>query len=287
MSDRDELPWGEDDEDAGEPITDEQLQDEMVAYFRTEVRRPLVRDVLRRAAQAALAPVRWKREYDGRDAIIQAWNDESPVVARRPPKGWRAGWEDTADHIVAFQPAVALALLEEMNHLLAIIQEWSVDPENCGACAAVASEPCPYHRGVADGEAHMRARMLEMLEAKEPEPLPSVDAAEDDLLQRAADMAVTFGGSMGSVLNRLQRVVAGAVEQLQFYGFRMTGGEVDERLTRTMGPEEYSDEKVREARLALVMEKTASCAGALEREGDTDDGRRVRKELEELRASRG
>ncbi len=65
-------------------------------------------------------PLRLRLSDDGKRIVDGRWRDEQPVVARRPGKPWRGGWDEDAAEIVwrfnrfeALLRAVDLAALPE------------------------------------------------------------------------------------------------------------------------------------------------------------------------------
>ena len=87
----------------------------MVERYRRSMHNEFLSD-LRAVAVKAVGEVPWKRTADGK-AIVEAWNDEEPVVCRRPGKYWRANWEETAAYLELANPAAIVVLIDEvMSH---------------------------------------------------------------------------------------------------------------------------------------------------------------------------
>jgi hypothetical protein len=97
-------------------------------------------------------------------------------------------------------------------------------------------------------------------------------ALTGDLNQRAADMAATFGGTTKEAVEAVSSALRGETDPIERYGVSVKAADVSARLA-AQGQDQLTGSALKaaemQARLDLIMEKTALTQGAFGRESNT------------------
>lgn len=103
-------------------------------------------------------------------------------------------------------------------------------------------------------------------------PLKQTADLTDQLNQRAADMAATFGGTTREAVEAVSSLLRGEADPIERYGVSIKATDVSARLA-AQGLSGLTGEALKQAeiqaRLDLVMQKTATTQGAFARESGT------------------
>lgn len=103
-------------------------------------------------------------------------------------------------------------------------------------------------------------------------PLRKTTQLTDQLNRRAADMAATFGGTTRQAVESISSLMRGEADPIEQYGVSIKQVDVNARLA-AKGQDKLTGSALKaaemQARLDLLMQKTARTQGAFAREGDT------------------
>lgn len=123
-------------------------------------------------------------------------------------------------------------------------------------------------------------------------PLRKVAELTDDLNERAADMAATFGGTTREAVEAISSLLRGETDPIERYGVAIKQSDINARLA-AKGLEDLEGKSLKQAeqtaRLELLFRQTASSAGQFGDEADTLAGQqqRLSAEWDNLQASIG
>ncbi|MBB3041158.1 phage tail protein [Nocardioides soli] len=103
-------------------------------------------------------------------------------------------------------------------------------------------------------------------------PLKKTTALTDQLNRRASDMAATFGGTTREAVESISSLMRGEADPIERYGVSIKQVDVNARLA-AKGQDKLTGAALKsaemQARLDLLMQKTARTQGAFAREGNT------------------
>lgn len=110
-------------------------------------------------------------------------------------------------------------------------------------------------------------------------PLEKVTSLTEDLNKRAADMSATFGGTTADAIGAIGSLMRGEADPIEAYGVSIKATDVSARLA-AKGLSGLTGEGLKQAemqaRVELLMEKTAVTQGAFAKESNTLAGQQQR-----------
>jgi hypothetical protein len=123
-------------------------------------------------------------------------------------------------------------------------------------------------------------------------PMAQVADQTDGLIDKASDLAATFGGTTEDAVAALSSALKGERDPIERYGVSLSQAAIDAKVA-ALGLDTSSDASKRnaeaQAALALVSEQTAATQGAFARESDTAAGaqQRAAASFEDAKAALG
>lgn len=107
-------------------------------------------------------------------------------------------------------------------------------------------------------------------------PMDQLTGKTDTLLQRASDLAATFGGTVEDAAGAMNAALRGEFEPIRQFGISLSQAEINQRALTDTGKDSEGQLSKNEKMMAaygLIMDQSADAAGQFSREQDTMAGR--------------
>jgi hypothetical protein len=107
-------------------------------------------------------------------------------------------------------------------------------------------------------------------------PMDQLTGKTDTLLQRASDLAATFGGTVEDAARAMNAALRGEFEPIRAFGISLSQAEINQRALTDSGKDsekQLSKNDKMMAAYALIMDQSKDAAGQFSREQDTMAGR--------------
>ncbi len=212
------------------------------------------------------------------------------VTLMAQTKGWNKSLRSASDRLGSFAKGVGLAVagiavsmggLVWQGAQMASKLEQSVGgvdqvfkdfADSVGANAKTAAD----RMGLSMEQYNRTAVLTGTLLKNAGTPMDQLTGKTDTLIQRASDLAATFGGTVEDAAGAMNSALRGEFEPIRAFGISLSQAEINQRALTDSGKDsekQLSKNDKMMAAYALIMDQSKDAAGQFSREQDTMAGR--------------